>query len=96
MGRTITTIRFPRAKKIRTPLGPYLTSATSFERGKDRDVEIVTITPAAIVYRVKGSAERFLLPHGVAFLRAVSLAAGVSTAPRETKTNVRGEANLRV
>lgn len=70
-----------RARKIRGELGPFETSVTCFDRG-ERAVEIVRITPAAIVYRLRGLADEFSLPHGAAFLRAVSIRANIDTAPR--------------
>jgi hypothetical protein len=78
-----------RAKKIRQPLGPYQTAAVSFDRGT-RAIEIVRINPSGITYRLKGRSEQYTLPHGVAFLKAVSLGAGFDTGPRESKQIRRG------
>lgn len=76
--------RRKRARKLKSdpPLGPFDTSAFAFDRG-ERAIEIVRLTPAAIVYRLKGLPDEYTLPHGVAFLKAVGLTADFDTAPRD-------------
>lgn len=71
----------PRATKIKTAIGPFQTSCSSFNRGQ-RDVEIVRITPHAIFYRHKGLHDEFALPHQVGLDKAMALAAGAKTDPR--------------
>jgi hypothetical protein len=74
-------VKRPRARKLTKPIGPYRTTATMFERGKDREVEISRITPHAIFYRIRGFAAEYSLPHAVGCLRAIALAAGADIEP---------------
>lgn len=83
--------RRKRARKIKVPLGPYETNYSSFETGKHRLIEIVRITPDAIVYRLKGKSEEFSLPHNVAFAKAIGLKANIDTGPREGKRITRSQ-----
>ena len=70
-----------RARKIRCELGPFETDCSTFDRGM-RKIEIVRITPAAIVYRLLGTHEEYTLPHGVAFLKALSVKTTFDVGPR--------------
>jgi hypothetical protein len=69
------------AKKIKLFIGPFKTSCTTFERGT-REIEIVKVTPLAIIYRLKGRQEEYTLPHETAFQKAVAIQAGLDTGPR--------------
>ncbi len=69
-------------RKIKGNLGPYQTSCTTFERGQ-RQILIQRVTPAGIIYRLKGIATEYVLPHEIAFTRAVSIAADANTLPRK-------------
>lgn len=64
-----------RARKIRSPLGPFATSCKTFERGRDREIEIVRITPAVAVVRLKGCSEEYACPWTVVYQRGVAAAA---------------------
>lgn len=69
------------AKKIRGSLGPFKTVCTTFDRGT-REIEISKITEFGITYRLKGQSKEHTIPHENAYLKAVSLDAGVDTSAR--------------
>jgi len=75
-------VKRKRARKIRTPLGPFETAATTFEKGAHRIIEIVSISPRAIVLRARGLRGDWILPIGVAYTKAVGIGADVDTGPR--------------
>ena len=77
------TVNRPRARKIRVEIGPFATACSTFERGKNRPIELARITPMGLVYRLKGSAGSYAIPHETAFQKAVSLAVNLDTGPRE-------------
>jgi len=83
------------ARKIRKPLGPFQTVCTARDKGKDRQIELVKLTPHGLVYRLKGLSNEFTVGHEVCFARAVSIAAGFNAGPRDTTRITRGEANIR-
>lgn len=80
-------LRRPAARKLRKPLGPFQTAATAFEHGRERPIQIVRLTPLGIVYRVMGSAREYVLPHGVAFIKALAIAAGANVDPRAGRSS---------
>ena len=79
-----------RARQIKGQLGPFETVKTSFDKGKDRRIEIVRVTPSVITYRLKGMHEEYALPHEVGFSKALGLGVGVNTSPRQGRM-ARGE-----
>lgn len=79
-------VRKKKAKKMRVELGPYETACSTFERGKERIIEI-RVTPAAIFYRVRGLPDEFMLPHAVARLKAISIKADFDTSARKGKVS---------
>ena len=70
-----------RAKKLRGELGPYETACHYFDRG-NRPIEITRITAMGITYRLRGTTDEYVLPHGTGFQKALSIKAGVDTGPR--------------
>lgn len=74
-----------RPKKLLAPVGPYHTTRTTFERGKQREIVIERVTPAAIVYRLIGLDGEYTLPHDVAFQKALSIFVDFDTGPRAGK-----------
>jgi hypothetical protein len=78
------------AKRIKGVMGPFKTCHTAPSKGT-RDIEIASITEDAIVYRLKGLSDTFLLPHSIAFDKAVSVQAGFEMGPRSTKRITRGK-----
>jgi hypothetical protein len=81
--------RRPHARKIKGRLGPFATECAAFDKGRTREIEIVSVTPHGITYRLKGQSAQYTIGHAAAFQRAVSVAAGVETGPRSGRI-VRG------
>ena len=75
-----------RARKIKgMGLGPFETLCHSMDRGHERRIEIVRVTPCLICYRLVGQSKEFSISHSAAFQRAVAQAAGFDPSPRESK-----------
>ena len=74
------------------PLGPVKTAETFRDAGRDREI-IVSIYGRQVIYQLAGRPEHYILPHTVGVQRAMGLAAGVDTGPRQGRL-ARGEANL--
>lgn len=55
-------------RKVNKPTGPFRPMATTFDKGKDRPIE-VTLYPQYIEIRVVGLREKFHVPYGT-ILRA--------------------------
>jgi hypothetical protein len=72
----------PRAKKLKAALGPFATGVSTYDSGRERQIE-VTLTPHGTVYRLKGQSGEYVLPHPVGFQKAVSLKAGAVIDPRQ-------------
>ncbi len=84
--------RRPRARKLRKPLGPFATGSSTFDAGKDREIEVM-LDPHATLYRLKGQSAVYSLPHGVGYQKALALKVGANIEPRSGKLK-RGEQNL--
>lgn len=69
------------AKKIKKPVGPFITEDTFFEKGKERIIE-VTVYPKYTAYRLRGKSEVYYLPHATAFQKAIGIQTGFSLEPR--------------
>jgi hypothetical protein len=64
-------------------LGPFKTSQTTFDAG-EREIEVHSITPHGIWYRLRGMKGEFFITHKLALHRAEVIAAGVEgVSPRE-------------
>ena len=83
----------PRARKLNSPVGPFKTTTTFYEKGKDRTIEINSINAKGAWYRLQGQSDCYFLPHEVALQKAMSIKAGFDTGPRGGSLK-RGEQHL--
>lgn len=91
-----------REKRRRTYVVVPYTALLGFTPHPGRDVETrhfrlrAELAPEGVVYRERGARERYTLPHGVAFQRAVALAVADRNAskPRRRRKKRRGMSEL--
>jgi hypothetical protein len=83
MQEAITAMKTPayRAKPLRKEIGPYRSSQTVYEAGKERPVD-VTLKPGFIEVRVQGKQEKFRVTYQQLYLKGVSNGAGFDPGPR--------------
>lgn len=63
-----------RPKRMKSALGPYATQVSVFDAG-DRALD-VTVTPEGVWYHAARATQRFFMPHGVGYSKAVALSVG--------------------
>lgn len=90
MQEAITAPREPayRPKSLRKEIGPYRSSQTVYEAGKERPVD-VSLKPGFIEVRVKGRKDKFRVTYQQLYLKGVANGAGFDPSPR-TGRIVRG------